>query len=65
MPEKHVGNVSVPITEEDRKAIADVLESSPFKQDILLKLALRIGLERIAKDPTVLMPFLAKKAAAD
>lgn len=65
MAEKHVGNVSVPITEQDRQAIADVLESSPFKQDIMLKLALRIGLDAIAKDPTVLMPFLAKKASVE
>ena len=62
MAEKNVGNVKVPITEDDKQAIADVLNSSPFSQDILLKLALRIGLKEIAKDPSVLMPYLAKKA---
>ena len=61
MAEKHIGNVKVPITAEDKQAIADVLDSSPFPQDVLLKLALRIGLKAIAKDPTILMPYLAKK----
>lgn len=53
--------VSVPITPEDKQKIADVLDSSPFPQDTLLKLALRIGLGEIAKDPTILMPYLAKQ----
>lgn len=61
MAEQHIGTVAVPITAQDKQTIADILESSPFKQDVLLKLALRIGLKAIAKDPTILMPYLAKK----
>lgn len=60
MADKHIGNVKVPITAEDKQRIADVLESSPFPQQVILKLAMRIGLDQIKKDPTVLMPYVAK-----
>jgi len=53
--------VPVPITPADKELIEDILESSPFKQDVLLQLALRIGLKAIQEDPTILMPYLAKK----
>ena len=53
--------VSVPISPEDKQRIADVLDSSPFPQDTLLKLAMRIGLKAIEADPTILMPYLAKQ----
>lgn len=62
MPEQHIGKVSVPITAEDKQRIADVLESSPFPQELILKLAVRIGLDMIKKDPSILMPYVAKKA---
>ncbi len=62
MSDKPIAKVSVPITEADKQAIADVLDSSPFKQDTLLMLALRVGLREISKDPTILMPYLAKKS---
>lgn len=61
MAGQHIGTVQVPITAEDKQRIADVLEVCPFGQDTLLKLALRIGLETIKKDPSVLLPYLAKK----
>ncbi|MBL4846544.1 MAG: hypothetical protein JKY65_13540 [Planctomycetes bacterium] len=61
MADSHIGTVSVPITQPDKDQIADVLESCPFPQDTLLKLALRIGLDTIKKDPSVLMPYIAKK----
>ncbi|MGE0708177.1 MAG: hypothetical protein AB7N76_00925 [Planctomycetota bacterium] len=61
MAEQHIGKVSVPITEEDKQRIADVLESCPFPQDVILKLAIRIGLDEIKKDPSILMQYVAKK----
>ena len=61
MADKIIAAVKVPITEADKQLIASVLESSPFPQDTLLKLAMRIGLKNIQDDPTVLMPYLAKK----
>lgn len=61
MAEQHIGKVSVPITAEDKQRIADVLESSPFPQEVILKLAVRIGLDMIKKDPTILLPYVSKK----
>lgn len=60
MAEKDVAKVSVPITADDKQLIQDVLDSSPFPQELLTKLALRIGLKAIQKDPTILMPYVAK-----
>lgn len=62
MADQHIGSVKVPITAEDKERIADVLDSSPFPQDTILKLALRIGLDAIKKNPAVLMPYVAKKS---
>ena len=61
MSEKSVGNVLVAVTAEDKQLIADIMEGSPFPKEVLLKLALRIGLKGIQSDPTILMPYLAKK----
>jgi hypothetical protein len=61
MAEKTVGTVQVKITAEDHRAIQAMIEDSPFARDVLLRLALRIGIQNIRKDPSVLMPFLAKK----
>ena len=63
MAEQHIGSVKVPITAEDKERIDDVLDSSPFPQDTLLKLAMRIGLDAIKRDPSVLMPYVAKKSS--
>jgi hypothetical protein len=62
MADPQIATVSVPITQSDKDRIADALAVCPFPQDTLLKLALRIGLEMIKKDPSVLMPYLAKKS---
>ena len=56
-------SIQVPLSAEDRERVEEILESSPFTQALLLQLALRIGLQEIQRDPTVLMPFLAKKEA--
>ncbi len=61
MSEDIVANVQVPVTAQDQVEIASMTEDSPFPQQVLLKLALRIGIAEIRKDPTVLMAFLAKK----
>jgi hypothetical protein len=60
MADKIIGKVSVPITDADKTRIAEVLESSPFPQDMILKLAMRIGLDEIKKDPSVLLPYVSK-----
>ncbi len=60
MAEQIVKKVSVPLTAEDAGTLQEMCEDSPFPESILLKLALRIGLQAIRKDPTVLMPFVAK-----
>ena len=62
MPEDIVANVQVPVTAQDQQEIASMIEDSPFPRPVLLKLALRIGIVEIRKDPTVLMAFLAKKS---
>ena len=49
------------LQDDDEALLQELLESSPFDQKILLRVALRIGLERIQKDPTILMPYLSKK----
>ncbi len=60
MAEQIVKKVSVPLTADDANTLKGMCEDSPFPESILLKLALRIGLQTIKKDPTVLMPFVAK-----
>ena len=60
MAEQIVKKVSVPLTADDAAILKGMCEDSPFPESILLKLALRIGLQTIKKDPTVLMPFVAK-----
>ena len=61
MAEKIVGTIQVKITADDHRDIQAMIEDSPFSREVLLRLALRIGIENIRKDPTVLMPYLAKK----
>lgn len=49
------------LTPEDRKAIDDLVEDSPFPEQVLLRLALRIGMMAIRKDPKIVLTFLAKE----
>lgn len=53
---------TIKVTAEDQGVIEELLESSPFEQAALLRVALRIGLETIKRNPMVLMKFLGKKA---
>lgn len=59
--EQIVRKVSVPISADDDAVLKDMAEESPFPEAILVKLALRIGIQAIKKDPSVLMPFVAKQ----
>ena len=52
--------IQVPITPVEERLVTEIIEDSPFPRNQILRLALRIGLETIRKDPTVLMPFLTK-----
>jgi hypothetical protein len=54
-------NVTVQLTKEDADLLEDLVDGSPFPQPVLLRLALRIGLTAIRKQPNVLMQFLAKE----
>lgn len=49
------------LTPEDRKALDDLIEDSPFPEQVLLRIALRIGMTAIRKDPKVVLTFLAKE----
>ena len=53
--------VTVQITKEDAQLLEDLVDGSPFPQGVLLRLALRIGMTAIQKQPNVLMQFLAKE----
>lgn len=54
-------NVTVNLTKEDADLLEDLVDGSPFPQAVLLRLALRIGMTAIQKQPNVLMQFLAKE----
>lgn len=55
-------NVTIQTTQADLAMIEDLMEGSPFKQDVLLSIALRIGLKAIKQDPTILLPYVSKQA---
>ena len=61
MADQIVGTVQVQITTEDQAEIQSMTEDSPFPESVLLKLALRIGIVEIRKDPTILMKYVAKQ----
>lgn len=52
---------TIKVTAEDQEVIEEILESSPFTANVLLRVALRIGLETIKKNPLILTRFLGKK----
>ncbi|MCA8922277.1 MAG: hypothetical protein KDD82_10740 [Planctomycetes bacterium] len=52
---------TVELSPEDAGILEGLMQASPFTEKVLLRVALRIGLETIRKDPTVLMPYLSKK----
>lgn len=54
-------SVKVPVTSEDLKVLEDLVDGSPFSQDAILRVALRIGMMAIQKNPNVILPFLGKK----
>lgn len=54
-------SVKVPVTNEDLKVLEDLVDGSPFSQDAILRVALRIGMMAIQKNPNVILPFLGKK----
>lgn len=54
-------SVKVPVTTEDLKVLEDLVDGSPFSQDAILRVALRIGMMAIQKNPNVILPFLGKK----
>jgi hypothetical protein len=59
---KPAAQYTISVTAADQKLIEELEEGSPFTQAILLRVALRVGLSAIRKDPTVLMPFLNKQS---
>ncbi|RMG17183.1 MAG: hypothetical protein D6731_04525 [Planctomycetota bacterium] len=60
MADKIVGKVDVELSAEDQELLLSLLEDSPFPKNLLLRLALRIGMKEIRKDPAVLLPYVAK-----
>lgn len=54
-------HVRVPMTKEDLDLLQDLLDGSPFTQDALCQIAIRVGMKTIQKNPNVVMQFLAKK----
>lgn len=52
---------TIKVTPEDQDVIEEILEGSPFTQAVILRVALRIGLEGIKRNPMILMRFLGKK----
>jgi hypothetical protein len=54
-------SVTVQLTKEDAALLEDLVDGSPFPQAVLLRLALRIGMTAIQKQPNVLMQFLSKE----
>lgn len=55
-------SVTIQTTQDDKALIEDLMEGSPFKQDMLLSIALRIGLKAIKQDPTILLPYVSKSS---
>ncbi|MBX3467781.1 MAG: hypothetical protein KF878_12930 [Planctomycetes bacterium] len=49
------------LTAEDRQAIDDLVEDSPFPEQVLLRMALRIGMMAIRKDPKIVLTFLQRE----
>ena len=58
--EQIIKTVEVQITNDDANQIRSMVEDSPFPESVLLKLALRVGIAEIRKDPTILMKYVAK-----
>ena len=55
-------SVTIQTTQDDKALIEDLMEGSPFKQEMLLSIALRIGLKAIKQDPTILLPYVSKSS---
>ena len=53
-------SVTIQTSNDDQALIEDLMEGSPFKQEMLLTIALRIGLKAIKQDPTILLPYVSK-----
>lgn len=51
---------TVELSKEDLEILDGLMQASPFNEAVFTRVALRIGLDAIRKDPTVLMPFLSK-----
>jgi hypothetical protein len=62
MAEHIINTVEVELTNEDANHIRSMVEDSPFPKNVLLKLALRIGIQEIKRDPAILMKYVAKKS---
>lgn len=58
-PTEH--SVTIQVTAEDKQVLEDLVDGSPFPEQVLLRLALRIGMTAIRKEPKVLLSFLAKE----
>ena len=58
-PAEH--SVTIQVTAEDKQELEDLVDGSPFPEQVLLRLALRIGMTAIRKEPKVLLSFLAKE----
>jgi hypothetical protein len=54
-------SVTIQVTHEDMKLLEDLVDGSPFNQQTILSIALRVGMSMIRKDPKVLLPFIGKK----
>jgi hypothetical protein len=53
--------VTVEMTAEDQSLLEDLVEGSPFPEQVLLRIALKIGMMTIQRDPKVLLRFIGKK----
>jgi len=61
MSERKAKNYLIEATVEENDLVDELTENSPFQRKTLLRIALRIGLEAIKKDPSILMPYISKK----
>jgi hypothetical protein len=59
-PAEH--SVTIQVTAQDKAELEDLVDGSPFPEQTLLRLALRIGMTAIRKEPKVLLSFMAKES---
>mgnify|MGYP000110481407 CR=1 FL=1 len=62
MGESAEHSVTIQVTAADKQELEDLVDGSPFPEQTLLRLALRIGMTAIRKEPKVLLSFMAKES---